>query len=216
MVDDFDVVTKLTHKNCSFETFEASLAKLKTQSVYGVLLHDGHKYDAQVDAVFSELRSQKKAKKIGASFYDKDSLLRVIDHFEIDLVQVPISVMDRRLVEGGFLTELKQRGIEIHVRSVFLQGLLFMSPKDLPEFVKPLRPWVESFHDLAQKKSLDVYDICLGFVKALSEVDYIICGVHNVQQLRSMIQAYQKDMDVSWVSDLPIPDQQFLNPVFWK
>ena len=50
--------------------------------------------------------------------------------FEFDLVQAPFNILDRRLATSGWLAKLAAMGTEVHVRSVFLQGLLLMPRGD--------------------------------------------------------------------------------------
>ena len=49
-------------------------------------------------------------------------------------IQIPVNALDRRAIHSGLLRRLKTKGVEIHARSVFLQGLLLMQPTELPEF----------------------------------------------------------------------------------
>ena len=73
----------------------------------------------------------------------RQSLESILDLYDIDLVQLPLNILDRRLIDSDILARLKNRGVEIHVRSVFLQGLLLMPKNQIPDkFVrwKPINP----------------------------------------------------------------------------
>ena len=44
--------------------------------------------------------------------------------FPIDVVQVPFNILDQRLNNNLFKKIISRKKIEVHVRSIFLQGIL--------------------------------------------------------------------------------------------
>ena len=113
-----------------------SLARLNVARLYGLLLHrPGQLLDSiggQLYAALRRLTVDGVVGKIGVSIYDPGELDRLCDHFAFDLVQAPFNILDSRLVQTGWLSRLRRGGTELHVRSVFLQGLLLMRPTDRP------------------------------------------------------------------------------------
>lgn len=91
-----------------------------------------------------QLKTQGITRKIGVSVYGPEELDRLMDEMPFDLVQAPLNILDRRLVESGWARRLKDQGTEVHVRSAFLQGLLLMTPDQRPEKFARWRPvWSE-------------------------------------------------------------------------
>ncbi len=81
-------------------------------------------------------------KKIGISIYDPSECEQVMNLARIDIVQAPLNIVDRRLVVSGWLSRLHSEEIEIHTRSVFLQGLLLMPRNKIPKiFDRWFRAW---------------------------------------------------------------------------
>ena len=39
-------------------------------------------------------------------------------------MQAPLNIFDRRLISSGWFKKLKNKKVEVHARSIFLQGLL--------------------------------------------------------------------------------------------
>lgn len=78
-----------------------------------------------------QLKAQHLVKNIGVSVYEGKQIDGILERFDIDLIQLPLNVLDQRLLHSGHLAKLKNAGIEIHARSVFLQGLLLVSPAEL-------------------------------------------------------------------------------------
>lgn len=144
----FHIVTKTSpfRGNCIDDSaitaidqrFKSSLENLRRNAVYGLLVH--HAGDMlkeggeRLAAWLIEQKVSGKAVKVGVSVYDRDTLDAILQKIDIDMVQLPLNIFDQRFLANGYLAELKAAGIEIHVRSAFLQGLLLMEPSTLPSF----------------------------------------------------------------------------------
>ena len=137
-ISDFKIVTKLPDipKKCSnIESWinnqvNNCLKRLQAKSIYGLLVHhnknlSGKKGEVIINTL-KKLKSRKLIKKLGVSIYDPAELDRLMSLMEIDIVQAPLNIIDRRLEVSGWLSKLHKSGIEVHTRSTFLQGLLLM------------------------------------------------------------------------------------------
>ena len=144
--ENFKVVTKTRHfdsleindsdVNLLNNDFYNSLKNLRQDSVYGVLVHNADDLlKSGSEKIFKQLQKLKHAKKIvkiGVSVYDHSQLQTILDNFDVDLVQLPFNILDRRMVDSGMLAKLQEKDIEVHARSIFLQGLLLMSEQNRP------------------------------------------------------------------------------------
>ena len=116
----------------SLEFCERKLIKhfnnLNTDKIETLLFHDTkilYSYNAfKIFKNLEVLKKKKYFKKIGISVYDTKSLNYIVNNFDIDVVQCPYNILDKRILNTGWFDKLKYRGIEVHVRSIFLQGLL--------------------------------------------------------------------------------------------
>ena len=128
--DCTDVATWVSH------AVEASLCRLGISQLRVLLLHcPAQLLSEQGEVLYAALAQQKRnglVKKIGVSIYEPDELNALCLNFDFDVVQAPFNIFDRRMIDSGWLVRLSQRGIEVHVRSVFLQGLLLQQPVDRP------------------------------------------------------------------------------------
>ncbi|WP_367317336.1 aldo/keto reductase [Vibrio coralliilyticus] len=110
-----------------------SLERLNIDHLYGMMLHDENDAFASNWRNLLELKSLKEeglVSKIGVSFYDSQSALSVIEAGLVDLIQIPANLFDSRFEIAGVLDAAEKNGVEIHVRSLFLQGLLLAKPQD--------------------------------------------------------------------------------------
>jgi aryl-alcohol dehydrogenase-like predicted oxidoreductase len=198
-----------------------SLDFLCQSRVHGLLVHHadlmlrpGSEYVA--DALH-QLREDGLVTKIGVSVYDGAELDAVLDRFDFDLVQVPVSVADQRFVISGQLTAMKNRGVEIHARSVFLQGLLLMTPKELPDGFPPTAaPSLARFVRACAKRRQSPLEACLEFVLAIREIDCLLVGVNQAVELAQIVAAVRGAAATSSnFAAFAFADSRLLNPVHW-
>ena len=154
-------------------------------------------------------------KKIGISIYDPSECEKILELFKIDIVQAPLNIIDRRLVNTGWLSKLHSLEIEIHTRSVFLQGLLLMpSDRISKNFNKWNKIWKKWSLQL-KKNDLSAVEACLSYPLSLPEIDRVIIGVDNTDQLNDVLSKSKflnPQIDFSFMNS---SDQKLINPSNW-
>ena len=170
----FKIVTKLpvtkpskNIKKWVFNNLNLSLKKLKIQKIYGMHIHNT-KYllGKKGDQIYKSLINAKKKgliKKIGISIYTIKELKKILSKFEIDLVLLPFNIFDQRLLKTNMLKVLKDRNIEIHTRTTFLQGLLLMKKKNLPNKFEKYKKYFDNWEKLCKKQNMRKYEVCLKY-----------------------------------------------------
>ena len=130
--------------------------------------------------------------KIGVSIYTHNEIKKIIKFYSIDIVQLPLSIIDQRLLNGNILQKLKKRKIEIHARSIFFKGVVF---KDFNKFKKN-KFLFKSLRELSEfkKKTLSINNKCLSWVLGLREIDRIVIGIENFSQLKDNVAHINKKM----------------------
>ena len=222
----FRVITKLPEapKGCSdispwvHEQVLASLARLGVSSMYGLLLHQpAQLLGAQGENLYRSLQELKEkglVRKIGVSIYNPHDLKEISRTFQFDLIQAPFNLVDRRLEKTGWLKKLKDKGIEIHTRSAFLQGLLLMSPKIIPaKFTSWSDLWNRWHSWLAENKSPAVAT-CLAFPLSFPEIDRVVVGADSVSQLKQIIEA-TKNLPEGDFPEISCDDENIIDPSRW-
>jgi aryl-alcohol dehydrogenase-like predicted oxidoreductase len=225
-IEGFKVVTKLPSfsgdvsriKNWAEENLHRSLGKLGLPKAYGVLLHaPGQLLEPDgcgLVAALESLKDRGLVEKIGVSIYSPDELDAIMPLFPFDLVQAPFSVVDRRLLRSGWLGRLKERGVEIHARSLFLQGLLLMSCSTIPrQFSKWSAIW-ENWHGWLETAQMTPQSACLGFAQSVAGIDRVVVGVETCAQLEDLVRAAGAPSPDSW-PNIESDDQDLLNPALW-
>lgn len=196
-----------------------SLSRLGVESVYGLLVHSADdllgESGPQLAETLMRLRDAGAVEHLGISAYGEEQLFAALDVLDADLVQVPVNVFDQRLLASGALAALKARGIEVHARSAFLQGLLLMVPDELPEFFAPIRGHVDAWHAFCSQRGLTPLQAALGFVVGAPEVDKVIVGVESAEQLAEVVSA-ATPLDPAQFADLALDDPAFVDPSRWR
>jgi aryl-alcohol dehydrogenase-like predicted oxidoreductase len=215
-----DVAIDARYGRQVLDSLAASLDRLKVSAVHGFLVHRSDDlakagWQHLVDAML-EARSRGWTSHIGASVYNADQLGLVESRFRPQLIQLPLNVLDRRAMTSGMLARLKAAGIEIHARSVFLQGLLLMEPEELPEFFAPVRQAIVRFRGQWQQRGLSALGGCLAFALRQPEIDAVLVGVNRMkefEQIEAAINALPGgDIDI----DIEQPvDPAYLDPSRW-
>ena len=195
---EFRIVTKMPprewrHPDWSVSVrhgLRCSLERLGVPSVHGLLVHasadllapDGRRlFDDLV-----ELREEGLVAKLGVSTYAPREIEELWETFELDLVQLPLSILDQRALEGGHLVELDRRGVEVHARSVFLRGLLLARDR-LPECFARLEGHLETLHRRLAAMGMSPLEGALAFALSVPGVDVVLCGVDGCTQLEEIL-----------------------------
>ncbi len=196
-----------------------SLVRLGVERIYGLLLHQPEQLlEKNGSAIFRALEQVKidgLVHKIGISLYNPSSLDMYLQDFNLEIVQLPFNPFDQRVVLSGWADRLKSLGIELHVRSIFLQGLLLMHQNKRPEkfdrWSSMWNRWDEWLHDM----NITSLQACLSFATSFPQIDRIVIGVENTNQLLEIIEGAQ-------IKTIVVPDEfksddlDLINPSNWR
>jgi aryl-alcohol dehydrogenase-like predicted oxidoreductase len=202
------------------KSFVESLQRLGQPAAYGLLVHSAEDLygpaGPQLFAVLEDLKARGLVRKVGASVYTAAEIDRLMYRYRIDLIQAPVSVLDQRLLHSGHLASLKHAGVEVHARSVFLQGLLLMAPDDLPAPLERARNHLDRYFAGLRVRGLSPLEAALGFVLAIEDIDAVLCGVNNRQQLEQICAVAHCRVDPGEFTQFAITDEAVVNPSLWE
>jgi aryl-alcohol dehydrogenase-like predicted oxidoreductase len=160
-----------------------------------------------------QLKSEGIFRKIGVSVYAADDLAALAEQFHPDVMQLPFSLLDQRLLENGSLVRLKELGVEIHARSLFLQGLLFM--EELPPKLRHAGAHLERTRKTLADAHVTPLAAALGFVLAQPEIAFGLVGVTSSKELNEIIVAAGQPVPpLDWAS-FALKDELVLTPSLW-
>ncbi|MBP6546691.1 MAG: bifunctional regulator KidO [Phenylobacterium sp.] len=161
------------------------------------------------------LKDQGLTRKIGVSVFASDDPLGVARRFRPDIIQAPASLLDQRLLIDGTLAALTGIGIEVHLRSIFLSGLLFLPADRAPNHLKEAASRISRARRLIAEGRSDPLQAALGFALSRPEAAAVLVGVTTAAELNAVIAAASSPPpDLDW-DDMAIDDPVALDPRAW-
>jgi aryl-alcohol dehydrogenase-like predicted oxidoreductase len=225
-VQDLRVVTKIgpVPEHCTdaadwvIETVRASCRRLRSPSVHGVLLHRvqdlAGKHAAGLARGLQAAVSCGLATLAGVSVYSPEDLDFAVGKVQVGLVQLPRNPLDKRFDRAGWLDRLKDAGVEVHVRSIFLQGLLTMPTPDVEtrfgRWGDPLARW----RSWVAQSGFSPVEVCIADAMAEPSIDRIVVGFDSRQQLLQACGA-ARGRPTRVPPDLAVDDLDLLLPSRW-
>ncbi|HEY5123720.1 MAG TPA: aldo/keto reductase [Ignavibacteria bacterium] len=219
----FNIISKFSDSKLKniIDILNATLKNLNLNSIYGYLYHSVETFKSQPDSlkVLKEIQSANRILKTGFSLYYTSDLEYLFDKdIEFELIQVPYSIFDRRF--EPYFSEIKNRNIEIHIRSVFLQGLMFIEEEKLSDYFKDFKPKLLELDNISKERKCSKQEIALNFVLNNEFIDKVIIGLDNLNHLKETInitRVFKKSDDfTARVSKLKSDDEKFLLPFNWN
>ena len=193
------------------EIISSSLKNLNCKSLYAVLFHDEKqllsKNGNEIFKFLKYLKNKGIINKIGVSFYTPEILLKTLSNFNIDLIQIPINYINRDFINQKILKKIKKKNIEVHARSIFLQGLLLKKKTNDKRFKKFIS-YINKWHN---NNNISRLESSLNFFNDLNFIDKYIFGLESLSQLKQIIKTKKK-----LIIDFPKFDEKYIkDPRKW-
>ena len=167
-------------------------------------------------ACLKTLRDDGLFARVGISAYASDDPPGLARRFQPDLIQAPASLLDQRLLVDGSLAAVRDLGVEVHLRSIFLNGLLFLPPDRAPSHLG-----AASISRLSRARRLiaegrsDPLQAALGFALSRPEANAVIVGAATAAELSAVVAAAASPPpDLDW-DNMALEDPAVLDPPRW-
>ncbi len=178
-------------------SLSVSRTALRRSTLDTVLLHRGSQLaaaDGAAWAVLREARADGSVGRIGVSATSPGEALEALAHPEVEAIQVAASLLDQRLLRAGFFDRASARGVEVFVRSVYLQGVAHLDPDALPPGLAGLRPVLRRIADAAGTLGMAPADLFLAYARDRLPGRPLI-GTETPLQLRENLAAWRRPVD---------------------
>ena len=155
------------------------------------------------------------ADNLGVSVYTLKQLKEVNAEFPLlSTFQILENICDRRLIHLKELVDFTNKGNVVNIRSVFLQGLLLMSPKNLPDKLQKATHSIEDLNKYAIENHVNVLDLCIAYVKKIPWVSSYLIGVESTSQLREILES-SFELKENWETQISSLPEELKDPRFW-
>jgi aryl-alcohol dehydrogenase-like predicted oxidoreductase len=220
----FQIVSKFP-SGLKGEQFDAvlqgSLRRLQVNSLKAYLAHDfgTFKESQHIRDQLKKAQLEGAIHQIGVSVYFPREVEWLLESgIQVDVVQLPFNALDQRF--KLWFRALKERNVEIHARSVFLQGLLLMSPHEVGRHFKDIKSHVRKLRDLSSYKAIPLPALLLNHVMAHQDIDKVVIGVTSVCELEESVRAYEYRETceglLAQLDGLAVSDEKILVPLNWN
>lgn len=225
-VNDFKITSKIyIDKNVTdlkkyiYSQIEMILSNLKVGTLHSLLVHNPSTLlDKHGKQIYNHLLNAKKIykiKKIGISAHDFCEIKPIINNYKIEIIQLPFNLFDQRILKNKLLDELKYNKIEIHARSIFLQGLLLFSIKELPEQFLQWKHLFKKFDSFVKNYKISKLEACISYVNSFKEIDKFVIGIKNSMELEKIASINLKKID-QFPSFFLSEDLSLIDPSNWE
>lgn len=158
-----------------------------------------------------ELKDLGLCRRIGVPVYASDDPVGVARRFKPDLVQAPASLLDQRLLLDGSLATIAEMGVEVHLRSIFLNGVLFLPPDRAPSHLKAAAGRISRARRLIAEGKSDPLQAALGFALTRPEAAHVLVGVTSAAEMSAVVAAAMSPPpDLDW-DEMAIDDPDALS-----
>ena len=213
--NSFRITTKYKGDGISdlYRSTRESHRKLRVEKLHCQMFHSYQDFKNSDDFIKPD-----SVDKIGVSVYTNEELLDTIKDPKICVVQCPFNLLDNHSVRGESLKLAKEKGVEVQVRSAFLQGLFFMDRNYLPSVLIDLKGPLEELDRICFKNKITMSHLALGYCLSKDYIDRVVIGVDSLEQLNLNIEAIKTPLPKSIIEEIDkitVINQKLLNPTNW-
>jgi len=220
----FKIITKIDinknyEKTHLIDSIISSKELLNINFFEGYMFHD-YKFFKDSEYLFSKLEKAKEMgllKTLGISLYNNNEIEDIIQNYNFDFIQIPFNLLDNSSKRKSILIMAKERNIDVHVRSVFLQGLFFKSKEIMPTKLKPLIKYINDLEEICLERNISIDELAIKYNYSKSYIDKIIFGVDNLNQLKRNIEIMKSNILIpnKTIDKINVLENELLNPSNW-
>lgn len=146
-------------------------------------------YGDLVDKTLIKLQKEGLVDKVGVSLNGCTYTKNVLENDLYEAVQIPLNMMDIENVFNGGIDKLGEKGKIVFIRSVFLQGLFFKNPKELPEkgVLSRAKEPLEKLNVIAEEENISIASMAISFIRDLKGVTSLVLGAENAEQVKENV-----------------------------
>jgi spore coat polysaccharide biosynthesis protein SpsF len=199
-----------------------NLRLLQVDSLYAYMYHSYIDYERLHPKLGKDLRDLKKSgviRRIGVSVYTGDEADALIGAPDIDVIQLPLNLLDNLSQKRNILEKAKKWGVELHTRSAYLQGLFFARENGLQGKLRLLQPYLAKLHAIAARSATSIGALALGYPVQSGMADRVVIGVESADQLRENLKDVSAQLPRNAIEEIEaivVKEKRLLDPSSWK
>ncbi|HCK03544.1 MAG TPA: aldo/keto reductase [Methylophilaceae bacterium] len=215
-----DIGSKELSEKGILSLVQESLHRLKIHKLDSLLLHRsedllGPSQNLIISAM-NTLKEKNLISKFGISVYTPEEIFQCLEVCDLDVIQAPVNFFDHRFLDSEVIEKCKDHQIELHARSIFLQGLLLLEKTEIPKKFLKFSDELGLWHQFLAENNLTPLQACLAFVLTQQELSKIIFGIDSLDQLMEITSAASEfaDIKIKFLENI-IPNNNLIDPRLW-
>lgn len=190
IISKFPIIKKKLSENEIERIIVKNLKKLKQKSFYAILIHHTkilNNYNGKL--IFKVLKKMKKKgliKKIGFSIYEPKELKKFYKKFKPDILQIPLNLFNQDFVYDKYFQKLNKKNLEIHARSIFLQGLLLKKSHRVKKN-KILNDHISNYNNWLYENKIQSLSATLSFANKFKFIDKFVLGISRFSEFKEIV-----------------------------
>ena len=176
------------------EDVHRSLNDLKISRIDNLMLHDFQdilRFGDSLIRILENILKDGLVGNLGVSVYSVDEAEKVMEFDVFTTIQIPFNIFNTEFYLSGTLERLKSKGFTVFARSVFLQGLFFLKPSELPPSLSSARTFIEKLRGISERYEMKMNELAIRFVLS-HPLDSLVIGIERVEQLIEDFEIFQK------------------------
>ena len=222
----FQIITKLaSNTEIAPKKFIEHIAQnckiLNSDQLFGYMFHNYPSFKAR-EGLYDKLLLAKKeglVSKAGISLYGNNEIEDVLNNYDgFDFIQIPFNLFDNDSKRSALLKEAKRKGVEVHTRSVFLQGLFFKPKSKISAKLQPLITYLATLENIKNSTSINTQTLALQYVLQKIYIDHVLIGVETAKQLVDNITNCKIEQTIPHhlIDAIDVKEIELLNPSNWS
>ena len=205
-----------------FHSIEESLRALQIDSIDLLYIHNATPEILRRTVIRDSLEEAERKERIqvvGATCYQEESALAVMEDPLFRVLQVPFSLLNQRMSQRVF-PEASRKGVGLFVRSVFLRGVLTPQIVSLPQRLAPLRHQASKILNVLGQEVDGLAEAAVRFCLSLPAISSVLMGLKNEAELESNLSILTRgnlpEALMTILETLSIEDQTLVDPTYWQ
>lgn len=196
------------------------LARMNIETIHGYMIHNYSELK-KFPEVFNNLIELKKSgliNNVGVSLYKKEEMEDVISNYEVDFIQIPFNLLDNHYEKEDIFKKINNKGVEVHARSIFLQGLFFKPYDKYSNQLKPLIKYMKVIDKIIKESNSNIETLAINYPLKKDYIDKVIFGVHNLNQFSKNIKIINSrhELNLNKIDLINVEEKELLMPYNWK
>lgn len=226
---EFKLITKiptLVQESRSIaQIAQHSISNLNQKPLHAILLHDANDLlSPDADKYFDQmlkLKADGLCHKVGVSLYTPEQMFTITARYPIELIQIPFNCFDQRFATIECRNIYSRNNIEVHARSLFLQGTLLSKRHNLHSYFNEFSSAYDDFYNLCDMLNCDPMTLALAVPQQFGFVDQAVLGVCSKLQLEQILLHYSNSQQLTRLTTnqlktLQYEDSRLINPANWS